>query len=170
MLFGFAAGGEPAVASVQAVLGVPGAINDISRGAALPVTQGVAKKRVMPVVPGGCDQDAAEMRIAGFGDVAAGAGGAAGVLRGDEAGEGHDPGGGGEAARIAKFGGDGERGQIVDAAEAAQALDARPQRVDGEEVAQLRIDGLESCDAFIDGAYIGAVGLLERRQRPALGL
>ena len=74
---------------------------------------------------------------------------------------------GGKAARVAEFGGDGERGEIVDAAEAAQALDAGPQRLERQQVAQFGVDGLEPGDGFVDGADVGAVGLLERGERPA---
>ena len=76
----------------------------------------------------------------------------------------------GKAAGVAEFGGDGEGGEIVDAAETAQAFDAGAQRLDGEQIAELGFDGLEPADGFVDGADVSPVGLLERRQRPALGL
>ena len=125
---------------------------------------------MMPVVPGGLDQYPPQMRIAGFGDVAAGLFRAAGVFGRDEAGKGHHARGGWKAAGVAEFGRDGERGEIVDAAEAAQALDAGAQRFEREEVAEFGVDGVEPADSFVDRADVGAVGLLERGQRPALGL
>ena len=134
------------------------------------MAQGSAEKRMIPGVPGGFDEDASQMRVAGFGDVAARLFGAAGGLGRDETGERHDARGRREAARIAQFSGDRQRREIVDTAEAAQALNAGSQRVDREQIAQLGIDRLEPCDAFVDGADVGAMGLLERGEWPALGL
>ena len=48
-----------------------------------------ADKRMMAIVPGGFDEDAAQMGVAGFGDAALGAFRAARVLGGHEADEGH---------------------------------------------------------------------------------
>ena len=87
-------------------------------------TERVAEKRMMPIVPGGFDEDAAQMGIAGFGDRAAHLPGAAGVFGRHQPDEAHHARGGGKAARIAEFGGDGQRGEVVDAAETAQAFNA----------------------------------------------
>lgn len=56
---------------MEPVLGMPGTLDDRSRRATLPLSEGIAKKRVMPVVPGRFDEDASQMRVAGFGDGAA---------------------------------------------------------------------------------------------------
>ena len=124
----------------------------------------------MAILPGGFDEHAAQMRIARFGDRAARLFGATGVFGGDESGEGHQTGRSGKAARVAEFGGDGERGEIVDAAEAAQPFDAGPQGLDGEQVAQFEVDGVQAGDGLVDGADVGAMGVFEGGQRPALGL
>lgn len=102
----------------------------------------------MPVVPRGFDEHAPQMRIARFGDRAVDAFGTAGVLRGDQAGKRHEARRRGKASGVAEFGGNGERGEVVDPAEAAQAFDTRAQRLDREQIAQLEIDGLEARDGF----------------------
>src|SRR5688572_12019866 len=132
--------------------------------------EGIAEKWVMPVMPGGFDQDAAQVRVSGFGDVAARLLAATRVLRGDQARVRHDARGRGEAARVSQLGGDGERGEIVDAAKTAEPLDARAEGLDGQQIAQFGIHRLEPADRFINGTDIGPVGLLERWQRPALRL
>src|SRR6266566_3584743 len=155
---------------METSLGQPGMFDDGGGCAALTMPQGVAEKRVMPIVPSGFDEHTAEMRIAGLGDRAADGSGAARVFGRNQTHEGHGAGRRGKAARVAKLRSDRERGEIVDAAEAAQAFDPVAQRVDGEKLAQLEIDGVESGDAFIDGTYVGPMGVLQGRQRPALGL
>ena len=155
---------------MESVLRVPGLLDDGGRRAALPVAERVPEKGMMPIVPGRFDEDPAQVGIAGFGDVATRPGGATRVLGRDEAGEGHDPRRRGKPAGIAEFGGDRQGREIVDAAETPEPLDARSQRLDRQQVAQFGIDRLEAADRFIDGADIGAVGLLERGQRPALRL
>jgi hypothetical protein len=90
------------------------------------------------------------------------------MLRRDQADKGHEARGGREAARIPEFGGDRQRGQVIDAAEAAQPLDARPQRLQVEQAAQVLLDGLQARDGFVDGPQIRAMRLLERRQWPQL--
>ena len=137
-------------------------------GAALPLPQDVADEGMMAVMPRGFDEDAPQVRIAGFGDGAAGLLGATRMLRGDEADEGHRTRRGGKSARVAELGGDGQRGEIVDAAEAAQPLDARAERLQVEQAAQVLLDGAETRDGFLDGAQIRAMRLIESGQRPGL--
>ena len=90
-----------------------------------------ADERMVPIVPGGFDEHAPEMGVAGFGDRALRALGAAGVFGRDEADEGHGTRRSGKAAGVAELRGDGERGEIIDAAEAAQPLDARARAARG---------------------------------------
>jgi hypothetical protein len=52
------------------------------------------------------------------------------VLGGDEADKRHRARRGREAPRVAELGRDGQRGQVVDPAEAAQALDPGAQRLE----------------------------------------
>ena len=124
----------------------------------------------MAILPGGFHEHPAQMRVAGLGDGATCLFRSAGVLGGNQAGEGHQARRRRKATRIAQFSGDGQGGEIVDPAEAAQALHAGTQRLDGEEIAQLEVDRLEAGDRFIDGADVGAMGLLQRRQWPLLRL
>jgi hypothetical protein len=169
VLFGFAARGESLIPAIESLLGGPRVSDGGGRRPFLAPPQGVADEGVMAIMPGRFHEDAAEMGVAGFGDAAAGLLRPAGMLRGDQADEGHEPGCSRKATRVAEFGGDGERGQVVDPAEAAKSLDARAERLESEERPQVLFDGVEPCDRFIDGAEIGAMGLVERRQRPRLG-
>jgi hypothetical protein len=124
----------------------------------------------MAVMPGGFHQDAAEMSVAGFGDGAARLFGATRVFRWHEPGERHHPRCGREAAGVTEFGGDGQRRQIVDAAETAQAFDAAAERLDREQIAELGVHRLKATAGFVDGADIRAMRLLESGQGPTLGL
>ena len=72
------------------------------------------------------------MRIAGFGNRAAGLLGAARMFRRHQADKRHQARRGGEAPGIAEFGGDRQCGEIVDPSETPQALDARAQRLEDE--------------------------------------
>ena len=53
---------------------------------------------------------------------------AAGMLRGDQPDKGHGPRRTPKSARVAELGGDGQRGQVINPAEAAQPLDATVRR------------------------------------------
>jgi hypothetical protein len=88
----------------------------------------------MAVVPRGFDQHAPDVGIAGFGNCAARLLRPAGMLRGHQADEGHEARGRGKATRVPQFGGDREGGEIVDAAETAEALDPGLQRLDRQEI------------------------------------
>ena len=68
MWFPFAARREPCVATVEPLLGGPGGGDRRGRRAALTRPDGGADEGMMTIVPGGLDEHAAEMRIAGFGD------------------------------------------------------------------------------------------------------
>ena len=168
--FGLPRAASTPVAAMQAALGPPRDVDGHRRRTALAVGEGRAEKGVMPILPSGFDQDAPQMRVAGFGDGAAGVFGAAGMLGRNQPGEGHQARGRRETARVAEFGGDGQRGEIVDATEAAQAFDPGTQRREGEQVAQFLVHAVQPRDGLIDGADIGAVGLREGRQWPALRL
>ena len=87
---------------------------------------------MVPVLPSRFDEHASQMGVAGFGDRALDPFGPAGILGGDQAGEGHQTRGRRKAAGVAEFGGKGQRREVVDAAEAAEAFDPRLQRLDRE--------------------------------------
>ena len=65
------------------------------------------------------------------------------MLRGDEPDVGHDAAGARKPARIAQLGGDRQRRQIIDAAEAAQPPGARGYRLEREAGLQLGVDRRE---------------------------
>jgi len=108
------------------------------------------------------------MRVAGFGNAALHALGSARVFGRDQADEGHRAGRGGKAMRVAEFGRDGQGGEIINAAEAPQALHPRAQRLQIEQRQEIGFDGAKPGQDFIDGSEIGTVRLLERGQRPRL--
>ena len=116
------------VATMQALLRGPGLRDDGRRRALLPTPERAPDEWPMAIVPGRFDEHAPQVRVPGFGDRAAGLACATGMLRRDQADEGHCPGGRGKPARIAQFGRDRQRGQIIDAAETAQPLDPRNNR------------------------------------------
>ena len=149
---------------------MPGAINRVGGCPALPLPERLADKRVVAIVPGGLDEHAPQMAVAGFGDRAARLFGAARVFGWDQAGKRHHARRRRKAARVAQFGGDGQRGEVVDAAEAAQAFHTPAQRLQREELTQVRVDGLEARKRIVDGTDIGAMRLRQCRQRPRLGV
>ena len=110
---------------MQPLLSGPRLRDDVGRRPLLSLPESSPDKRMMSVVPGGLHQDAAEVSIAGLGNRSARLLRAAGMLRGDPPDKRHRLRRTAEAARVAELGGDGQRGQIIDAAEAAQSLDAR---------------------------------------------
>ena len=65
-------------------------------------------------------------------------------------------------------GSDGQGREVIDAAEAAEPLDPRSERLEIEQGAEILFDGAETRDGFIDGAQIRAMGVIERRDRPGL--
>ena len=79
-------------------------------------------------------------------------------------------GGGGKAARVPEFGGDRQRRQIVDAAEAAEAFDPGAERLEAETFPELEVHRLQWRDSFSDGAHLGTVRRGERGPIPALRL
>jgi len=109
---------------MQSVLCGPRVLHDGGRRAPLTECKGAAGKRVMAVMPGGFDEHASKMGIAGLGNRASRLLGPAGMLGGHQADKAHEARGGGKATGVAEFGGDGERREIVNAAKAAQARDA----------------------------------------------
>jgi hypothetical protein len=89
-----------------------------------------AEKRMVAVLPGGFDEDPPEMGVAGFGNGASGLFRPAGLFGGDQTGQRHDARCRRETAGIAQFGGNGQGGEIIDAAETPQPFDARAQRLE----------------------------------------
>ena len=73
-----------------------------------------------------------------------------------------------ETARVPEFCRNGQRGEIIHAAEAPQASDARAQRLKIQQAAQIRFDVTEASQRFIHRAQVRGVGLVECRQRPSL--
>jgi hypothetical protein len=120
-----AASGEPLVAATEPLLRAVHARALTSAGASPGLARSVVLtngwwRSARPI-----DEHPAQMRVARFGDAALRPSGAARVLGQDQADERHGTGRRSEATRVAQLRGDRERGQIIDPAEAAQALDTR---------------------------------------------
>ena len=125
---------------MESLLRGPGAGDHVLRGAPLTRPEGGADEWMMAIVPGRFDQHAAQMGIARFGDAALRALRPARVLGRDETDEGHGAWGGGEASGIAELRRNRERGEIVDAAEAAQPLHTGAQGLEREEGAEILLE------------------------------
>src|SRR5688572_9184169 len=127
MLFWFAARGESLVASIESLRGAPRVEPRGFRRRLLSVAQLFADEGMIAIVPGGFDEDAAQMRITRLGDRPTSPRGPTRMLGGDESDIGHQAARGREAARVTQFGGDRQRRDVIHAAEAPEALDPRPQ-------------------------------------------
>src|SRR5215207_5832383 len=83
------------------------------------VAHGLADHVACAVVPGGLDEQSADVAVAGLGDRPLGSGGTRGALRGDQADEGADA-VAGEPVPVADLDGQLEPGQRADATQASQ--------------------------------------------------
>src|ERR1044071_10364439 len=111
-------------------------------------------------MPSRLDQDAPEMRVAGFGDRAARCLRPARVLGRNQADEGHEARCGGKTTGVAELRGDSERREIVNATETSEPLNAWAQGLEIEERPQVLLDGLQPRHRFVDRAELGVVGLV----------
>jgi hypothetical protein len=117
---------------MQPLVRGPGLRDDPGRRTSLSRPQRVSDEGMMAVMPRGFDYHSAEVRVAGLGDRAAGLLRPARMLRGNQADEGHETRRRGKPPHIAELGCNRERRQVIDPAEAAQALDTRPERLELE--------------------------------------
>jgi hypothetical protein len=168
VLFRFPAGCQPPVAAVKPLLGAPRVRNNVRGRPALATVQRLPHEGVMPVVPGGFDENAPQMRVAGLGYRPAGLGRPTGVLRWYQSDKGHQAGGGRKARRVAQFGGDRQGREIVDASKAAETAGPGPQRLEVEQGPQVLLDGAQPRHDFIDGPQLRLMGLRERGEGPRL--
>src|SRR5439155_3181236 len=159
------ASAQPVVGAVEALLGAVGEREHLGRPSFLSAVERDADAGRALVVPGGFGQAAAGVPAAGLGDRAA-AGRLAGLL---EAGDEAEPGGelgGAEALPVDDLELERERGQRVDAAEAAQASDGRPElgslRDAGEPLVEVCAAGEQAVDVRDQlGERERRVGLVE---------
>ena len=119
----------------------------------------------MPVMPGSFDEHPAQVGIAGFRDAPLRPFRPARMLGRDQADKRHRAGRRGEATGIAEFRGDGQCGEIIDTAEASQAFHACAQGFEIEKRPELGFNITQTGEHLIDRAQIGAMCLVERRQR-----
>jgi len=151
---GFAAGDEPSVAAVEAVLG---AIGDGDDALGLPLAAAFERKAdggPVAIVPSGLDEETADMVVAGAGDRASSTGLSARVFAGDEAEVAHEGPRRTEAPEVVKLGDEAYGGYGVNAAEAAEPGDGFLVRFLGGEFGEGRVDVLETLLEFVDGDEI----------------
>ena len=148
---------EPTSPLAQAHLGLPGDVLDVLRQSLEPLLHRLGDFGGMAVGPGAFDEHAAGVAVASLGDRALPAGGAAGVLGGDEADEGGELARRVEAREIAQLRDDGDGDGVLHTPQGLQRLDKRPEAPGGDVVAEF---GFESVQA-VGGLGAGAQGLLE---------
>jgi hypothetical protein len=78
---------------------------------------------MVPVVPGGLDEEASDVAVAGLGDGSLSSCLTRAVLTGDEADKGHESASCGEAFEVVEFHGEADGGDRLEAAEAAESRD-----------------------------------------------
>ena len=127
-----------------------------------------AVARLAQVVPGGLDQEPAGVAGAGLGDRALAAALAGLVERGHESEPGGELRGPLEAGEVADLEAEHERGQGVDAAEAAQPGDGRPPLALEREPREPLVERVLARDEAVDGGERVEVGELGRRLVEAL--
>jgi len=111
--------------AVQPPAGAVDVVDDSRIHSSTPLDQDAAGGMVTSVVPGGLHQESSQMAVARLGDPALAAFVAAGVLRGDQAKEGHELRRGGKSAEVTDFGDEGQRDEGLDSLEGAE----RPHRL-----------------------------------------
>ena len=114
---------ETQEASVEAIVGAIGKGDHVGRLPFAPASEGEADRGPMAVMPGGLDEEASCVGVAGSGDRAALLRLSTRVFAGDEAEEGHERTGSREAKEVMQLGDEADGGDGVDAAEAAEPGD-----------------------------------------------
>jgi hypothetical protein len=151
---GFAAGDEPDVTTVEARLSAIGDGDDTLGLTLAAAFERKADRGPVAIVPGGLDEETADVVVAGAGDRAPSTGLAAGVFAGDEAEVAHEGTWRPEAAEVVEFGDEADGGDGVDAAEAAEPGDGFLVRFLGGEFGEGRVDVLQTLLEFVDGDEI----------------
>ena len=126
---------------MQALLGTPGDGGDFGRKGLLESLLPEAEMWTVTVMPSGLDENTTQVRVAGLGDCAAAALGAARALRGHEARVAHDGAGLVEASEGAELGGKRDGRDLGDAPQGLESID------NGFEMRWRSLDG------FVDGGF-----------------
>jgi len=151
------------VEPVEAVLGAPGDLEDVRGLALLAVAESGADPRLAQVVPGGLNQEPARVAGAGLRDRALAARLARLVERRYEPEPGRELGWPLEAGEVADLEAERERGERVDAAEAAQTRDRRPPLALEREPGEPLLERGFASDQPVDRGQAVEVGGLGRR-------
>ena len=149
-----AAGSQPAKAGTQPNLGFPRDRDEVLRLPLEPWLQRFANSSSKPAVPGGFDQDASDVCIAGLGESAAVSCRSAGVLTGDETEISHQLARMRESAQITEFSDDGHGGQEVDGTQRHQRMDYRQRAPRLNLRAQSRFQALDALSTNMYGQPI----------------
>lgn len=155
MLFRFAAGGESLVPTIETLLRAPRRDQRGRRRARLSSTQLFPDEGMVAIVPGGFDEHATDVRVAGLGDRATRPVRPARVLGREETDIRHQAAGRRKPARVAQFSGNRQCREIVHPTEAAQALHPTAQWFECHQLLQLSFDRTQASHGFVDRAQIG---------------
>ena len=158
----FSSEGETHEASVQPIMGAIGESDHTGGLSLAPASEREADRGSMAVMPGGLDEEASRVGVAGSGDGAAVLRVAARVFAGDEAEEGHEGAGSREAAEVVELGDEAHRGDGVDAAEAAEPSNRLAVGFLGTAGGELFVEMTEPFFELIEGDEIAVEGGLAR--------
>jgi hypothetical protein len=151
------------VSTVEAILSVPGDRFDALGLPALALPQRPPHGGAVAVVPGRLDEDVADVRVAGLGDVTPKLASPGGVFGGNHAGVRHEFAGRAEAGDIIQFSDQSRGGDQADAAEALQGGDEPGVGRRRGRVRDLRIETVNPLLQLIDSqAVLAEDDLLSR--------
>jgi hypothetical protein len=117
---GFAGGDEGAIAAGEAVVSLVGDAESPGRLSRTAAPERGSQSGGKAILPGGFDEDAADVAVPSLGEATAGDAIPGGVLGGDQAEEVGEGAGMREAIQVGEFGEEGHGGEGVDAVEAAE--------------------------------------------------
>jgi len=147
----FAVRDEGPEASAQAELGLPADVLDRLGEAFDPFLNVLGDLGGEAVGPGSLDEGAAGAGVAGLGDAALVASGAAGVLGGDQPDEGGELARVVEAGDVAELGDDRECNEPLDAAQGLDGVDDRLEAPGRGEFNKLVLEASQALDLLVDG-------------------
>ncbi len=168
----FASSQEPPIARMQAMLGLPGNLDDMRGLATLSGAQRIGAFGWEAIRPGGFQQDASEMGVAGFGDRAAVDAAAARVLAGHGAAVAHELPRMREARQRTELTYDGRGGHLAHAAQTLQRTHDRlhRRRRGRDRAIQCRLESLKSRPGVVHFVDVISERRLLRRRTEGHGI
>src|SRR5262245_13577461 len=158
-----------AVAPVKPLLRLPRVRNDVVGLLADSECDGAAQTRAVSIVPGGLDENAADVCVTSFGHRAPAFGGTRGVLAGHQAHVGPQLARGTEAVAVDELGEQDHGAEGVDPAETAEPAHRLAVRVARRERVDLAVEFGAPRLRLLDGEQRGVAGALQLGLLEALG-